>query len=105
MFNLYYEISHCHQAVNLYKEVVYAIVKTDFERYNDLFNNLLKADLDGSIMASVYFCGQVARYYEWLAYDKRQCLENFISTFYPRLEVLAEQILSNYNEQTRVFLN
>ena len=105
IFNFFYEINSCHQAVNLYKDIVYVIVSADFESFRPLFDNLLRDDLEGPIMASVYFCHQVARCYEWFTYDKRQPFEDFVATFYPRLESLIEQILTNYNEQSRVFLN
>ena len=77
------------QAVNLYKEIVFIIISVDYEQHTALFYNLLKNDLDGSIMASVYFCRQVSRFYEWLNGEQRQPLEVFINDFFPHLETLV----------------
>lgn len=50
-----------------------------------MFYGQLHEDLNSGIAAAVYVSRQIARVYEWLAVDKRQPLERFISTFYPNL--------------------
>lgn len=49
-------------------------------------------------MASVYFIRQVVEVNEWFLGDDRQLLELFITKYFPRLELILQQILSNYNE-------
>ena len=104
ILNMFYEINNCPQAVNLYKDIVYRIVAVDFDQYRELFYNLLSQDINSNIMASIYFCSQVAKVYEWIDIKGREAFDVFISDFFPKIENLIENIMSNYNEQTAKLL-
>lgn len=79
-------------------------MSVDYENHNNTFYQLLKDDLDGSISASVYFCRQVARFYEWLSHEQKGPLEKFVNDLFPRIEQLVVKIVSEYNNATRVLL-
>jgi hypothetical protein len=104
LFNLFYVISGNNQAVNLYKEVLYTVISVDFVEYGNVFYGMLESDLNGGISASVYFCRQVARFYEWLNGEERNPLNTFMRDLFPKLEDIVEKIMKEYNSVTRKLL-
>ncbi len=63
IFNLFYEIKHNEHAVNLYKEIVYMMILVDYP-WNGLDEQMTN-DLGSNIFASVHFCRQIAKAYEY----------------------------------------
>lgn len=104
LFNLFYVICGNNQAVNLYKEVLYTVISVDFVQYSNVFYGLLESDLNSGISASVYFCRQVARFYEWLNGEERNPLNKFMNDLFPKLEEIVEKIMKEYNSVTRKLL-
>lgn len=67
--------------------------------------DLIEADLQGSIVAAVYFFRQFAKANEYtLDEAERKLFEDFILRYFPRLESIVEKIFENYNERTAELL-
>lgn len=88
ILNMYYAISSNLQAVNLYEEILYIVIAVDFANNWQNIDILLDNDMQGDIVASVYFLRQVCKVFEWLSVEERLPLERCMQVYFPKLEVL-----------------
>ena len=102
LLDMFYEIKHNHNAVGMYKQILYLIAIVDFP-WAGLDEQLME-DLNTRIEAGVYLSRQIAKKYEYLIGPDHQPLDNFIIGVFPKLETIVEQVLSNYNENTNKLL-
>lgn len=103
LFPMFYVV-HAHpSAIKLAKEIMHCVVLVDFPWQG--LKEELENDLNSQKVASVYFVRQVAKAYEYMLNgEQRQTFEGFVEVYFPRLEGVVQDILSNFNPATAALL-
>ncbi len=95
IFRLFYQIYPQTAPVKVFKEIMHAMILVDYPWQG--IDQIIEEDLQGSIIASVYFFRQMTKAHEYDTGEERKALEAFIVHYFPRLEAIIQKIFESYN--------
>lgn len=87
IFRIFYQLYPEAAPTKVFKEVMNIIILVDYPWSS--IADLLDADLQGSIVAAVYFIRQFTKTNEYNTGDERKHLEQFVLDYFPRLEAIV----------------
>jgi len=83
IFTIFYQIYPESAPIKIYKEIMHIIILVDYPW--PAMADLLRNDIQGSIVASVYFMRQVAKANEYTTGEDRLIFEQFVTNYFPQL--------------------
>lgn len=95
IFRLFYQIYPQSAPVKVFKEIMHAMILVDYPWPG--IDQIIEEDLQGSLIASVYFLRQMTKAHEYDTGEERKAQEGFIIRYFPRLETIIQKIFENYN--------